>query len=106
MQLLEGVRTTQDRGKGLVAGDVGTATGVDAILHVLLGITVTVCLVFRLGGLLALDSLGPVLVELAVLLLDLVLALLGLASTTGTTTQQKQKVSHDCPCGHVLVEYP
>lgn len=37
----------------------------------------------HLGSLLLLDPLGAVLVELAVLLLDLLLALLGLATTTG-----------------------
>jgi hypothetical protein len=37
-----------------------------------------------LRNLLPLDSLGAVLVELLVLVLDLLLALLGLATTTGT----------------------
>lgn len=49
--------------------------------------SVTLALVLFLCRPLTLNTLGTVLVELAVLLLDLVLALLCLATSTGTVTQ-------------------
>jgi hypothetical protein len=68
-----------------VARDVGTSTWVNAILASLASVTLAFGLF--LCRPLALDTLGAVLVELAVLLLDLVLALLCLATSTGTVTQ-------------------
>lgn len=77
-------RKNQSVSRSVAVGDATATTGVDAILHVLLlcggGVPVAVCF---FGVLLAFDALGPVLVELDVLLPDLFLALLGFASTAG-----------------------
>lgn len=69
-----------------IAGDATTSARVDGILQVLLLLLVGVAVGpgLLLGVLLALDPLGAVLVELAVLLLDLFLAALGLAASAGT----------------------
>lgn len=71
-----------------VTGDTTTTARMDGVLHVLLLVSIGSGL--HLGILLALDSLGAVLVELAVLLLDLFLTALCLAASTGTVTQRGQ----------------
>lgn len=71
-----------------ITGDATTTARVDGVFHVLLLVGVGSGLL--LGVLLALDPLGAVLVELAVLLLDLFLAALCLAASAGTVTQRGQ----------------
>lgn len=68
-----------------VPRNVGTSTWMNTILSSFA--SVTLALVLFLCRPLTLNALGTVLVELAVLLLDLVLALLCLATSTGTVTQ-------------------
>jgi len=68
-----------------VAGNVGASTWMNTILSSFA--SVTLALVLFLCHPLTLNTLGAVLVELAVLLLDLVLALLCLATSTSTVIQ-------------------
>ena len=53
------------------------------LLHGLLCLLLSLLLALQLGRLFSLDSVGAFLVQLLVLLLDLVLAMVGLATTSG-----------------------